>query len=261
MKRGTRFLTKVGTTMLLALLFFSSTQQRTNAQDVNTNSSARTAESRYTRILVTGDATVQAQPDTAIITVAVVTQNATALAAQQENATRTEQVVRALKAAAGGGAGAEVKTSGYALQPQYTYQPNKPPTIKGYEAHNAVTVTLSDLTRVGATVDAASQAGANNIGNLSFTLRRDREAKTQALTEATRDAMAKAQAIVAAINGRMVRVAEVRESSVAPPVRPLYNMAQLRAGVADSAAATPVEVGSLDIRSQVTLIVEVEARQ
>lgn len=218
----------------------------------------RTPESRYTRVLVTGEATVQAQPDTAIITVAVVTQNQTALAAQQENATRTERVVRALKDAAG--AGAEVKTSGYSLQPQYTYQPNQPPTIKDFEARNSVTVTLSDLTRVGASVDAASQAGANNISNLSFTLRRDREAKTQALIEATRDAMAKAQGIVAAINGRIVRVAEVRESSAAPPIRPLYGAEFGRAAVAGSTPSTPVEIGSLEIRSQVTLVVEVEAK-
>ncbi|MGH9959930.1 MAG: SIMPL domain-containing protein, partial [Pyrinomonadaceae bacterium] len=70
---------------------------------------------RLTRVVVSGDSIVRAQPDTAVITISVVTQSKQALAAQQENATRTEAVVRALKAAAG--AGAEVKTSGYSLQP------------------------------------------------------------------------------------------------------------------------------------------------
>jgi hypothetical protein len=71
---------------------------------------------RLTRVTVSGDSIVQAQPDTAIVTVAVVTQGKRAIDAQQENATRSEAVVTALKAAAG--AGAEVKTSGYSLQPQ-----------------------------------------------------------------------------------------------------------------------------------------------
>src|SRR5262249_17044854 len=53
-----------------------------------------------TRVVVIGDAMVQAQPDTAIMTISVVTQGKRALDAQQENATRTEAVMAALKAAA-----------------------------------------------------------------------------------------------------------------------------------------------------------------
>src|SRR5215213_4940826 len=39
---------------------------------------------RVTRVMVAGDSIIQAQPDTAIITVAVVTQNRNALSAQQD---------------------------------------------------------------------------------------------------------------------------------------------------------------------------------
>src|SRR5947208_1577802 len=127
-----------------------------------------------TRGVVTGDATVQAQPDTAILTVAVVTQNASASEAQSENASKTDAVVRALKAAAG--PGAEVKTSGYSLQPQYAYKEGAPPTITAYVARNAVNVTTASLDRVGALIDAAARAGANNVEGLAFTLRRDETA-------------------------------------------------------------------------------------
>ena len=75
---------------------------------------------RVTRVNVTGDSIIQAQPDTAILTISVVTQARNALDAQQQNATKTDAVVRALKAAAG--SGAEVKTSGYSLQPQRVYK-------------------------------------------------------------------------------------------------------------------------------------------
>ena len=124
-----------------------------------------------TRVVVTGDALVQSQPDTAVVQIAVVTQNASASEAQAENASKSESVVRAVKAAAG--AGAEVKTSGYSLQPQYAYKPNESPTITGYVARNSVVVTMGELTKVGAVIDAATRAGANNIDGLSFTLRRD----------------------------------------------------------------------------------------
>ena len=209
---------------------------------------------RVTRVMITGDSIVQAQPDTAIVTIAVVTQNRSAISAQQENATKTDAVVRALKAAAG--SGSEVKTSGYSLQPQRIYKENQPPTITGYEARNAVTVTLSDLTKVGSIIDAAAQAGANDVSGIAFTLRQDRQARDRALSEATREAVSKAQVIAQALGGRVVRIVEVQEEGFQqrPPV-PFYagEMAMAKAG-----AATPIEVGALDITSRVQLIAEVE---
>ena len=209
---------------------------------------------RVTRVMVAGDSIVQAQPDTAIVTVSVVTQNRQALVAQQDNATRTDAVVRALKAAAG--SGAEVKTSGYSVQPQRIYKEGQPPTISGYEARNSVTVTLSDLTKVGSVIDAAAQAGANDVAGISFTLRQDRPARDRALSEATREAVSKAQVIASALGGRVVRIVEVQEEGFQqrPPV-PVY---QYESFQAKAAVATPIEVGSLDISSKVQVIAEVE---
>ena len=209
--------------------------------------------SGITKVLVTGDSIVQAQPDTAILTVSVVTQGRRALDAQQENANKSDAVVRALKAAAG--ANAEVKTSGYSLQPIRVYKEGQPPTITGYEARNSVTVTMSDLTKVGAVIDATSQAGANDVAGIAFTLRQDRAARDQALAEATREALSKAQVIAKALGGRVTRVVEVQEEGVERP-RPIYaEQMQMRTM---APASTPIEVGSLDITSRVQLVVEVE---
>ncbi len=172
-----------------------------------------------TKVMVTGDSIVQAQPDTAILTVSVVTQARSALEAQQDNANKSDAVVRALKNAAG--AGAEIKTSGYSLQPQRIYKEGQPPTITGYEARNSVTVTMSDLTKVGAVIDAAAQAGSNDVAGISFTLRKDRPARDQALADATREAVSKAQVIATALGGKLVRVVEVQEEGVSRP-QPIY---------------------------------------
>lgn len=205
-----------------------------------------------TKVLVTGDSIVSAQPDTAILTVSVVTQGRNALEAQQENANKSEAVIRALKSAAG--AGAEIKTSGYSLQPIRVYKEGQPPTITGYEARNSVTVTLSDLTRVGAVIDATALAGANDVAGISFTLRKDRPARDQALADATREALAKAQVIATALGGRVVRVVEVQEEGIDRP-RPMYEVQSLRVMKADS---TPIEVGTLDITARVQLVAEIE---
>jgi hypothetical protein len=223
-----------------------------------TTAAAGAASRRLTRVLVSGDAIVHAQPDTAIISISVITQNKRALDAQQENANRSDEVMRAVKAAAG--AGAEVKTSGYNLQPMTVYRENQPPTITGYQASNSVTVTMSDLAKVGAVIDAASLAGANNINGVSFTLRKDRPAKDQALADATRQAVGKAQTIAQALGGRVARILEVQEGGVTP--RPVYEAdVRNQAVMARSNAPTPIEVGTLDISSQVQLIAEIETAQ
>ncbi|HEY2961576.1 MAG TPA: SIMPL domain-containing protein [Pyrinomonadaceae bacterium] len=213
-----------------------------------------TDSKRQTRITVGGDSIVQAQPDTAILTISVVTQGKRALDAQQENATKTDTVVRALKAAAG--TKAEVKTSGYSLQPMRVYREGQPPLINGYEARNTVTVTMSELPKLGNVIDAASQAGANDIGSVSFTLRQDRPARDQALQEATREAMSKAQVIARALNGRVVSIAEIQEEGFQRPPQPVYQ-AEAFAMKRDT-ATTPIEIGSLDITSRVQLVAIVE---
>ena len=212
---------------------------------------------RVTRVMVAGDSIVQAQPDTAILTVSVVTQNRSAIQAQQDNAAKTDAVVRALKAAAG--TGAEVKTSGYSVQPQRVYKENQPPTITGYEVRNSVTVTTSDLNKLGAIIDAAAQAGSNDISGIAFTLRQDRQARDRALGEATQEAIGKARMIANALGGRVVRIVEVQEEGFQqrPPV-PIYQTESLIADVR-AKVATPIEVGSLEITSRVQVIAEVES--
>ena len=204
-------------------------------------------------MLVSGDSIVQAQPDSVTISISVVTQSKQAIEAQQQNAIKSDAVVRALKSAAG--SGAEIKTSNYSLQPQRVYKEGQPPTISGYEARNSVTVTLSDLTKVGAIIDAAGQAGANDVGNILFTLKQDRPAKDRALTEATKEAVSKAQVIAQALGGRISRIVEVQEDGFVRPPTP-YPAAEY--SMQRAAVSTPIEVGSLDVHSRVQLIAEIE---
>src|SRR5262245_17645995 len=207
---------------------------------------------RVTRVMVAGDSIVQAQPDTAIVTISVVTQNRRAIDAQQENATKTDAVIKALKAAAG--ANAEIKTSGYSLQPQRVYKENQPPTIVGYEARNSVTVTLSDLSKVGTVIDAASQVGANEIAGIAFTLRQDRQVRDEALRQATREAFGKAQVIANALGRRVIRIVDVQEEGTPRPLPRYETMARATADV----GSTPIEVGTLEVTSRVQLIAEIE---
>jgi uncharacterized protein YggE len=238
-------LTHVMILVLAAATALHAQETRTTTQD---------SSKRQTRVTVGGDAIVQAQPDTAILTVSVVTQGKRATDAQQENATKTDAVISALKAAAG--TGAEIKTSGYSLQPMRVYRENQPPTINGYEVRNTVTVTTSELSKLGNVIDAASQAGSNDISGISFTLRKDRPARDQALQEATREAMSKAQVMATALGGRVVGIAEVQEEGFMRPPQPIYQAEAFM--TKRDAVSTPVEIGSLDITSRVQLVAIIE---
>src|SRR5882762_11859348 len=146
---------------------------------------------RTTKVTVAGEAMTKVEPDTAVVSLSVITQSPQALTAQQENARKSDAVSNAVKAIAG--ANAEIKTSDYTLQPQYDYRNNSLPKIVGYDARNSVIITMGDLKNVGAVIDAASRAGANSIDGISFVLRQTSPARGQALADATQQAMNKAR--------------------------------------------------------------------
>src|SRR6266853_3225192 len=86
---------------------------------------------RTTKVTVAGEAISKVEPDTAVVSLTVVTQSPQALIAQQENARKSDAVSNAVKAIAG--ANAEIKTSDYTLEPQYDYRDDKLPKIVGYD--------------------------------------------------------------------------------------------------------------------------------
>jgi uncharacterized protein YggE len=211
---------------------------------------------RTTKVTVAGEAMTRVEPDTAVVSISVVTQSSQALTAQQENARKSEAVANSVKAIAG--SNAEIKTSDYTLQPQYDPRDNSLPKIVGYDARNTVIVTMSDLKNVGAIIDAASRAGANSIDGISFVLRQTSPARGQALADATQQAMNKAQSIAEALGGRVLRVVEENESSTVGGAPQTYDSFSADSNL-KMKVPTPISAGLLSIRSNVQLIVEVES--
>jgi hypothetical protein len=83
------------------------------------------------------------------------------------------------------GSAAEIHTSGYSLTPNFTYPKNGGQSVlSGYTASNTVEITTDDLANVGKVIDAATQAGANNVRELEFLLRDEAPVRAQALREA-----------------------------------------------------------------------------
>ncbi len=110
---------------------------------------------------------VERAPDRVVLAFAAETTGKTAVEASQANARTMHQLLDAL-----GNAGVpkdRIHTQRLSLQPQYA-QP-KPgersePQIIGYRAQNQVQVTLDQVDRAGAIVDAAVGAGANRVSGI-----------------------------------------------------------------------------------------------
>jgi uncharacterized protein len=205
-------------------------------------------------IRVSGEATITAKPDQAEISIGVMTQATTGQAASSQNAQKQDAVIAELRKILG--AGAEIKTIGYSLSPNYRYpKEGGQPSISGYTASNVVQVKTGDLAQVGKAIDAATQSGANTVNSLRFTLKDDDAVRLQALREAAVNARSKADAIAAALKVKIVRVLRVDEGGQA--VRPIYAQAEMARTSMAGAAPTPVEPGTLDIQASVSLVVEI----
>lgn len=209
---------------------------------------------RPATIQVTGRAKVSQIPDRVYIDIGVTTQAAKSEAAAARNASRLSAVVAALKRAAG--PGAQLTTTEYSIAPNYNYpRDGGTSTIVGYTVSNVVRIRLDDLHKIGAVIDAATQAGSNDVRNISFALRDEQAPRTEALREAALQARQDATVLAGALGVRIVRVLSASEES--PSVGPIFPQTRQFTAKVAAAPATPVEAGTIDINATVSLTVEV----
>ena len=206
-------------------------------------------------ITVNGEATITAEPDQAQIDIGVTTQSRTAPEASKETAERSARVLAEVKRVLG--KGDEARTSGYSLNPQYRYPQGGKPEIVGYVANNIVRIKMARIDDVGKLIDAAMGAGANNINRLLFTLKDEETIRLEALRQASAKARSKAEAIAASLGLKVLRISAVSEGERS--FQPILRQAPMMREAA-AAAPTPIEPGTVEVRSTVTLTIEVEGR-
>lgn len=191
-------------------------------------------------IIVTGNGSVQTVPDRARLSFGLTTDAKTASTALHANAAGMTKVIAAIKAQ--GIASADIRTEFVSLSPRYTQNGDG---IVGYTATNSVSVTLRDLGKAGPVIDAAVDAGANQVSGPSLAPSDESALYRQALRAAIADAKAKARTIAAAAGLHLRRITDVSESG-GPVPTPLTG----KAGVAPS---TPIEPGTQLVQATVTV--------
>jgi uncharacterized protein YggE len=214
---------------------------------------AQQIASPVSSIRVTGDAVVTAKPDRALIDVGVLTQEKQSQNASAQNAKQLDAVMAALHKLLG--AEADIKTINFALNPDYQYRPmGGKSAVSSYTALNVVRVTVDDLDKVGPVIDAATQAGANHVESVRYTVKDQQVLHSQAVREAALKARANADALATALNLRITRIVSVEEGDGSPS-------GPDAADPRDPAgpAPTPIQSNSFVVSATVTLTVEVAA--
>lgn len=205
---------------------------------------------RKPSVRAVGDATVMSTPDQAIVTFTVETRAGTAQDAGSQNAAQTSAVLAALqKLITTPGA---IQTINYSLAPQYTYPPGGGQgSLTGYIASNTVQVTIANLTLVGTVIDTGTQAGANNVQGLSFSLKDPEPVRLQALRLAAAKARTHADAMVGGAGLHLGNVISMIEGVASTPI--MYQSL----GAVTAAVPTPINPGSVNITATVTMELEI----
>jgi uncharacterized protein len=203
--------------------------------------SAGGAEKQSGGITVIGVGTITSVPDEASFTIGVQTQGSTAREALAANSEQMRRVIAAAKAA--GVAKSDIKTQDVSVSANYANEGR----IDGYSARNSVLVTIRNLSKAGPILDAASNAGANEVYGPMLSRSDEDDLQAKARRGAAENARKKAEALADAAGVQLGRVTALTEGSSGGP-QPYYEGA-MRLAKTDA----PIEPGTQDSQATVTV--------
>lgn len=196
------------------------------------------------QVSATGQA--ETKPDEANFSVGVSSIGATSEAATAANNEKINAVVAALKAL--GVAEADMQTQQMSVG-RIGYGPNR----NKFEASNTITIRVRQVDKAGATIQAATRAGANMLSGPDLRVSDPETANKGAYAAAYKTARARADTYAEAAGLKVVRVLVIRDGGIAVPQPQMaYESADM--AVAQRAAPPPVFAGS--DRSQVSVSVD-----
>ncbi len=227
------------------LLLFNLGSSKVLAADSSNTATEKT-------ISVTGDGKVTVTPDLAYLSVGVLTEKPTAAAAESANSALMNSVIDSIKMQ--GIKDEDIKTTNYSVNPDYDYDKTTgASTIKGYTVTHTLTVTVRDISKVGQVIDAAIKSGANISNDITFGVSDYAKYYNIALTNALSNAQSKAQAISNFLSISLSAPVKITENSTGIPYVYPYAMGN-KMEAADSSASTSIQVGTYEIKANVSLI-------
>ncbi len=202
------------------------------------------------KITVSGEGDASIAPDMAILTLTVNKIAKTAGQAMSENAKAMNAVLDFFKKQSI--AEKDLRTSGFAITPQYFYFPNNdngqaPPQLTGYQVINSLTVRLRDISRVSEILDRSVELGINQGATINFTNDNPKATLEAARREAVKDAISKARVLAEVSGVKLERIIEISDTNSQPA---LMGAMDFRLANANS---TPISAGENNYHVTVTI--------
>jgi uncharacterized protein len=201
-------------------------------------------------VSVSGRGRVDGQPDMAVISLGVRTEDENAADALSQNNTQMQSLISALRN--GGVAQADIRTLTIQLYPRYqpppASDPGGPVVVNGFIATNMVEVTVRDLDNLGVLLDDAVQAGGNQVEGIRFDISDQSALLDEAREAAMQDARHKAEQLANLSGARLGVVMTIIEASSTP----VPFLRELSAQAADSSVPVSPGMQTIDVTIQVT---------
>ena len=235
----------IGSFIAVALLVFA-TSARAQTDTPTTTQEPRT-------LSINGSGTVTLKPDIAYINIGVQTEGKSAKEAVASNNQQSQKLFDALTSA--GIAEKDIQTSNFSIYPRQEYDNQGQPTgVVTYVVDNTVNVTVRNLEEIGTILDAAVQAGANNIYGIQFDVENREAAQQQAMTLAMDNAKERAEVLAKAAGVELGAVQTIQTylggSSPVPYQKTVM--------AADSVSSSvPVSPGEMQIMVDVSIVYEI----
>lgn len=211
------------------------------------------------RFAVNGSGTVYAKADIANIEVGLKTEaKKTAAEATVENTNKMNSIIAELKKI--GIDEKDIKTTNYNLNPVYNYTNQKGQELVGYEVSQNLTLKIRDLSKIGEVIAKTTEKGANQVGNINFTIDDEYNLKNQARELAIKKAQEKAKMIADQAGMKLGEVKGFYENADQNPATPMYANAkmELSTGARDQVASPTIQSGQNEIKVDVTLTYELK---
>lgn len=199
-------------------------------------------------LIVHGHGEIKAKPDVAYATLSVLTQDKLQTAAVSENASKSQDMLTALKSS--GVAANDIQTDSYTVQPQYDYTIS-PAVLTNYEVVNSFRVTLRTISKAGLILDKAIQAGATETEGVSFDISDRHKVNGEALVAAVADARMKADLMAGAAGVSLGRLKSLSDDAQQTPVFQPRMMAMAKAV---ESTITPIAPQTIVIDADVTAV-------
>jgi len=204
-------------------------------------------------MIVVGEGRVQASPDIASANIGVTAVETSVVSATQQV---SETMAAVLNALMGEGVVQEdIQTTSYSINlidgvfgPQEpTEEGERPPR---YQVTNSVQVTIRDISAIGTIMDAAVEAGANQVFGVSFDVSNREELMHDALEEAVQNAEERAQHLADLTGTQLGPIVSVSQVLGA---QPFFAAAEAGLG-AGGAGPGPISPGQLEVTTQLQVV-------